>query len=117
MRKKPTFRRPALISSQARNVIIIFALFLQLLPLGVLSNPAHAAVDPNDLYIERTYEHAPELLQDELTVERLQAEIEGLLSSPARREAMRRDLAEVQAALGSGDASSRAARRILDLLG
>ena len=61
MRKKPTFRRPALISSQARNVIIIFALFLQLLPLGVLSNPAHAAVDPNDLYIERTYEHAPEL--------------------------------------------------------
>ena len=62
-------------------------------------------------------EIAPELLQDELTVERLQAEIEGLLSSPARREAMRRDLAEVQAALGSGDASSRAARRILDLLG
>lgn len=60
---------------------------------------------------------APELLQDELTVDRLQAEIEGLLGSPARLETMRRDLAEVQQSLGSGDASARAAQRILELLG
>ena len=60
---------------------------------------------------------APELLQDELTVDRLQAEIEGLLGNPARLAEMRRDLAEVQQSLGSGDASSRAAQRILELLG
>ena len=60
---------------------------------------------------------APELLQDELTVDRLQAEIEGLLGNPARLAEMRQDLAEVQQALGSGDASSRAAQRILQLLG
>lgn len=60
---------------------------------------------------------APELLQDQLSVDRLEAEIEGLLGNPARLAEMRRDLAEVQQALGSGDASSRAAQRILELLG
>jgi lipid-A-disaccharide synthase len=60
----------------------------------------------------------PELMQAEMTGERIAAEAGRLLSDPLRREEMRRDLAEVRAALsGSEDPISRAAEEIWKLEG
>jgi lipid-A-disaccharide synthase len=60
---------------------------------------------------------APELLQNDLTAERLAHEIVTLIDDPERRKQMRAELAEVRARLGETEASGRAARRIIELLG
>jgi lipid-A-disaccharide synthase len=55
----------------------------------------------------------PELIQRAFTAERVAAEILSLLTDRARADAMRRDLAEVRAALGGPGASARAADAVL----
>ncbi|MGH9802074.1 MAG: lipid-A-disaccharide synthase, partial [Blastocatellia bacterium] len=61
-------------------------------------------------------EIAPELLQDDLSAERLAKEIEAYLDDPARLDQARRDLAEVRNKLGEANASERAAKQILAML-
>jgi lipid-A-disaccharide synthase len=56
----------------------------------------------------------PELLQREVTPERIAAEAQAILDDPARAERMRRDLAAIRGALGSGGAAERAARLALE---
>ncbi len=58
----------------------------------------------------------PELIQDDFTVEAVEAETRRLLSSAAAREQMRRGLADVRAKLGPGGAIERAADIIAALL-
>ena len=58
----------------------------------------------------------PELIQDDLTVERLIETASELLSSPARLESMRAKLALVGATLGPPGASTRAAELVLSAL-
>jgi lipid-A-disaccharide synthase len=62
-------------------------------------------------------EIAPELLQDDLNGERLARLIVEFLSDLDRLKRSRDDLAEVRKKLGEANASERAAKRILDLLG
>ncbi len=59
-------------------------------------------------------EIVPELLQNEVSADRLEREAETLLSSAPRREAMRRGLERVARELGPPGASDRAAAAILD---
>ena len=61
-------------------------------------------------------EVAPELLQFNMTPEKIAAKTVELLSDPARLASMRGDLAAVKRSLGSPGASLRAARAILPLL-
>jgi len=61
-------------------------------------------------------EIVPELLQNEVTVERILAAAEPILRDPARARAMRADLAAVHAALGEPGAAGRAADLALGLL-
>lgn len=58
----------------------------------------------------------PELMQGEVTAERLVAEATPLLTDDRATETARRDLAEVRAALGTAGASGRAADAVLKLL-
>ncbi len=58
----------------------------------------------------------PELMQREVTAERLVADVTPLLTDDRATEAARRDLAEVRAALGTAGASTRAADAVLALL-
>jgi lipid-A-disaccharide synthase len=58
----------------------------------------------------------PELIQDDLTPERLSMETARLLDSPAERDRMRADLAEVRAKLGAPGAIDRAADIIAAML-
>lgn len=58
----------------------------------------------------------PELMQGRFTAERVASETLGLLDTPGRREAMRRDLAEVRARLGGPGASTRAAQAVAAFL-
>jgi lipid-A-disaccharide synthase len=58
----------------------------------------------------------PELIQDDLTPERLAMETARLLDSPAERDRMREDLAEVRAKLGAAGAIDRAADIIAAML-
>jgi lipid-A-disaccharide synthase len=58
----------------------------------------------------------PELIQDSLTPERLAMETARLLDSPAERNVMRADLAEVRAKLGASGAIDRAADIIAAML-
>ncbi|MGB6545986.1 MAG: lipid-A-disaccharide synthase [Candidatus Acidiferrales bacterium] len=58
----------------------------------------------------------PELIQDDLTPERLAMEIARLLDFPADRDRMRHDLAEVRAKLGAAGAIDRAADIIAAML-
>jgi len=58
----------------------------------------------------------PELIQDDLTPERLAMETARLLDSPAERERMREDFAEVRAKLGAAGAIDRAADIIAAML-
>lgn len=58
----------------------------------------------------------PELMQREVTAERLVTEVTPLLTDDRATEAARRDLAEVRAALGKAGASGRAADAVLELL-
>lgn len=60
---------------------------------------------------------APELLQHEMNGKRLAVEVKALLGDKAALERQRADLRDVAKKLGEKDASSRAARSILDLLG
>jgi lipid-A-disaccharide synthase len=55
----------------------------------------------------------PEVIQRELTPERVAAEVRTLLDAPARREVMRARLAEVRRKLGAPGASGRAAAVVL----
>ena len=55
----------------------------------------------------------PEVIQRELTPERVAAEVRALLDAPARREVMRAGLAEVRRRLGEPGASGRAAAVVL----
>ncbi len=61
-------------------------------------------------------EIAPELLQDEMNPERLAEQITAMLSDPKSLTHLRADLAQVRQALGSSNASKRAASKILELL-
>ncbi|MGH9368717.1 MAG: lipid-A-disaccharide synthase, partial [Thermoanaerobaculia bacterium] len=56
----------------------------------------------------------PELLQEEVTPERLEREAERLLDSPERRERIRRSLERVASELGPPGASARAAESVLE---
>jgi lipid-A-disaccharide synthase len=58
----------------------------------------------------------PELMQGEVTAERLVAEVTPLLTDDRATDTARRDLAEVRAALGKAGASGRAADAVLELL-
>lgn len=58
----------------------------------------------------------PELVQDELTAERLAAAMAPLLTDECAAGMMRRDLAEVRSTLGAPGASGRAADAVLALL-
>lgn len=58
-------------------------------------------------------EVVPELLQGDFTADRLTAEAEAILASPARQARMRADLARVAELLGPPGASGRAAEAIL----
>ena len=62
-------------------------------------------------------EIAPELLQDDLNREKLARLIVEFLNDPDRLKRSRDGLAEVRKKLGEANASERAAKRILDLLG
>jgi len=55
----------------------------------------------------------PEVIQRELTPERVTAEVSALLDSPARRQKMKEGLAEVRRRLGQPGASARAAEEVL----
>jgi lipid-A-disaccharide synthase len=59
----------------------------------------------------------PELMQSDFTADRVATEVSALLDDPARREAMRRDLAEVRRRLGEPGASARAAGVVAEALG
>jgi lipid-A-disaccharide synthase len=61
-------------------------------------------------------EVVPELLQGDLTPERLEREGEALLASPERSAAMKAELARVATELGPPGASARAAEQVLDVL-
>ncbi len=61
-------------------------------------------------------EVVPELLQGDLTVERLEREGDALLASPERSAAMKAELARVASELGPPGASARAAEQVLDVL-
>ncbi|RMH31851.1 MAG: lipid-A-disaccharide synthase [Nitrospirae bacterium] len=56
---------------------------------------------------------APELIQDQMTAERLAGEIRQLRENPQRLEAMRADFQHIRQALGGPGASKRAAERVL----
>ncbi|TAJ98599.1 MAG: lipid-A-disaccharide synthase, partial [Candidatus Manganitrophaceae bacterium] len=58
----------------------------------------------------------PELLQEEVSPERICAEVGALLKDDSARERMRRELKEVAERLGAAGASSRAANIILEKL-
>jgi len=62
-------------------------------------------------------EVVPELLQDDLTQERLRREAEDLLDSHERRERMRRGYDRVARELGPPGASARAAEAVIETLG
>jgi lipid-A-disaccharide synthase len=57
----------------------------------------------------------PEVIQRELTPERVAAEVRALLDTPSRREVMRAGLAEVRRKLGEPGASGRAAAVVLSV--
>jgi lipid-A-disaccharide synthase len=57
----------------------------------------------------------PEVIQRELTPERVAAEVRALLDTPSRREVMRTGLAEVRRKLGEPGASGRAAAVVLSV--
>ena len=59
----------------------------------------------------------PELIQDDVTPERIAREIEGVLADPATYLRMLDDLKQVRTLLGDGGASRRAAAVIRELLG
>ena len=61
-------------------------------------------------------ELAPELIQEDATAPRLAAEVRAILADRRRRDAMRRDLAEIRRKLGEPGAARRAAAIALGLM-
>ncbi len=59
----------------------------------------------------------PELIQDEVTPERIAREIGSVLADPAKHLRMREDLEQIRTLLGEGGASRRAAAVVRELLG
>ena len=59
----------------------------------------------------------PELVQDEVTVERMAAEARAILDDPRRAGQMREDLALVREKLGRPGAAARAAEIAVEMLG
>lgn len=59
----------------------------------------------------------PELIQNDVTPERVAAEARAILDDPARAAAIRADLARVRALLGAPGAARRAAKIAVDMLG
>lgn len=59
----------------------------------------------------------PELVQDEVTVERMATEARGILEDPQRAGQMREDLALVREKLGRPGAAARAAAIAVEMLG
>jgi lipid-A-disaccharide synthase len=57
----------------------------------------------------------PELIQDDFTPERVAAEALRVLTDPAHRAVVRRDLGEVRARLGATGASTRAAEAVIEV--
>ena len=62
------------------------------------------------------YAAVPELLQHEVTAEKIAAEIRAIITLPARNQKMRRALKEVHAKLGTSGASDKAATVALQML-
>jgi len=60
---------------------------------------------------------APELIQHDVTAERIAQEVANILGDAGRQEWMRRRFADVRKKLGSPGASARAAAIVLDMLG
>jgi lipid-A-disaccharide synthase len=60
----------------------------------------------------------PELMQQEVTGEKIAAEVKAILNDPVRLERMRRDLAQVQAKLkaGGGSGAERAAHAVMQMV-
>jgi lipid-A-disaccharide synthase len=58
----------------------------------------------------------PELIQHDMTPERIASELSAILEDPARAAEMRSDLKGVRAMLGSRGASARAARLACELI-
>ncbi len=63
------------------------------------------------------YEAAPELLQEEVTAERIAGELFAIINLPERRAEMKGALRDVGSKLGESGASQRAAQAALQLLG
>ena len=61
----------------------------------------------------------PELMQHDVTGDKIASEVAALLTDPNRLSQMRRDLSEVRERLrsGGGSASHRAARAVINLIG
>jgi lipid-A-disaccharide synthase len=59
----------------------------------------------------------PELIQDEVTPERIAAAINDLLADPVKHRDMTEELLRVRTLLGAGGASQRAASVVQELLG
>jgi lipid-A-disaccharide synthase len=58
----------------------------------------------------------PELVQDEVTPERIARELEGVLADPEKHRQVTEELVRVRTVLGEGGASRRAAAAVLELL-
>ncbi len=60
---------------------------------------------------------APELLQEDVTPEKIAGAVSGVLNDPARYQQVKDDLLQVRAKLGEGGASKRAASVVMEMMG
>lgn len=59
---------------------------------------------------------APELIQDEVTPERIAEEVEAILTDPLKRQSMERELASCREKLGGPGAAQRAAENVVEFV-